>query len=508
MSLRRGQEKAMFSRRHGVVALAALALTVAGTGVAAMTASAAAAGCRVDYAISSQWQSGFGANVTITNLGDAINGWKLTWAYAAGQTVTQAWNASVTQSGANVAATNASYNATIATNASVSFGFNGAWTGSNPTPTSFALNGATCTGAATPTTPTTPTTTPSTPAPTASPTISPTPTASPTPSSAPPPGRPSQCAGSSPITCHFAVAPGNYTVTAWIGDAASAGNTAMWVETRRRILPVVSTAAGAITKYVFTINVREPEGQPTGQGGTGTPGLDVTFNGSAPRLSGLTVAPANKPLVVYLAGDSTVCDQPGAPYAGWGQILPTHVGAGAVIANYGDSGENSGSFLNAAALFPTMRPLIKANDLVLIQFGHNDKATTAAAYRSNLTSMITQVRAQGGVPVLVTPPVRRLFDGAQLKSDALHISGLGVNLPAEMRSLATAQRVPLIDLTAKTKALVETLGPANSAKLYLTAATDGVTDNTHFSEYGAGQVANLVVQGVQELKLSLVPYLR
>jgi lysophospholipase L1-like esterase len=326
--------------------------------------------------------------------------------------------------------------------------------------------------------------------------------------STPPPGRPSQCTGSSPITCHFAVAPGNYTVTAWIGDATSAGNTSMSVEARRRILPVVSTAAGAITRYVFTINVREPEGQPTGQGGTGTPGLDVTFGGTAPRLSGLTVAAAASPLVVYLAGDSTVCDQPTAPYTGWGQILPTHVGAGAVVANYGDSGESSGSFLNAAALFPTMRPLIKPNDLVFIQFGHNDKTTTAADFRGNLSSMISQVRARGGVPVLVTPPVRRLFSGSQLTDTALHINGVGVNLPAEMRGIGASLGLPLIDLTAKSEALVESLGPTNSARLYLTAATDGVTDNTHFSEYGAGQMADLVLQGVRERNLSLVPYLR
>jgi lysophospholipase L1-like esterase len=212
--------------------------------------------------------------------------------------------------------------------------------------------------------------------------------------------------------------------------------------------------------------------------------------------------------VVYLAGDSTVCDQPGSPYAGWGQLLPTRIGAGAVIANYGDSGESSGSFLNAAALFPTMRPLIKQNDLVFIQFGHNDKTTTATDLRNNLTAMITQTRARGGIPVLVTPPVRRDFSGTQLTDAALHVNGVHVNLPAEIRGLGTSQRVPVIDLTAKTEALVESLGPTNSARLFLTTATDGVTDNTHFSEYGAGQIASLVAQGVQEQRLSLVPYLR
>jgi lysophospholipase L1-like esterase len=323
-----------------------------------------------------------------------------------------------------------------------------------------------------------------------------------------PPGRPAECTGSSPILCHFAVAAGNYTVTTWIGDPTSAGNTSMSVETRRGILPAVSTAAGTISKYIFTINVRQPEGQPTGQGGTGTPGLDITFAGTAPKLSGLTVQAASNPLVVYLAGDSTVCDQPGFPFAGWGQILPTHVSAGAVVANYGDSGESSGSFLSNSALFPAMKPLIKRNDLVFIQFGHNDKSTSASTFRSNLTSMITQVRDKGGVPVLVTPPVRRQFDGSQLAPTALHVNGVGVNLPAEMRSLGSALSVPVIDLTAKSEALVESMGSTNSAQLYLRQSVDGVTDNTHFSEYGAGKMADLVVEGIRERNLPLVSYLR
>ncbi|WP_117212156.1 GDSL-type esterase/lipase family protein [Allorhizocola rhizosphaerae] len=331
---------------------------------------------------------------------------------------------------------------------------------------------------------------------------------SPSASSSPPPGRPAECTGTSPIRCNFAVSPGNYTVTAWIGDRASAGNTSMSVEARRRILPAVSTAAGTITQYVFTINVRQPEGQPTGQGGTGTPGLQFTFAGSAPKLSGLTVQPASNPLVVYLAGDSTTCDQMIAPYTGWGQLLTTHVKAGAVIANYADSGESSGSFLNNSALFPTMRPLIKTNDLVLIQFGHNDKQTSASTFRSNLTSMINQVRGRGGIPVLVTPPVRRQFNGSQLTPTALHVNGVGVNLPAEMRNLGSSLNVPVIDLTAKSEALVESMGPTNSAQLYLRESVDGVTDNTHFSEYGAGRMADLVVQGIRERNLSLVAYLR
>ena len=141
-----------------------VALLASAAAAVALPASAAAAGCSVNYAVSSQWQGGFGANVTITNLGDPLTSWTLTWSFGAGQTVQQAWNTTLTQSGAAVTARNVSYNGAIPTNGSTSFGFNGSWTSSNPVPTSFALNGVTCTGGTTPTT-APPTTTPTTSAP-------------------------------------------------------------------------------------------------------------------------------------------------------------------------------------------------------------------------------------------------------------------------------------------------------------------------------------------------------
>jgi non-reducing end alpha-L-arabinofuranosidase len=161
------------SALSGLLTLAMLgAVAVA---VTTATAAQAAVGCTVRYTIPSQWPGGFGANVDITNLGDPVSGWRLTWNFANGQTITQIWNATSTQSGAAVTATNVSYNASIATGATTSFGFNGSWNNStNAVPTSFALNGTTCTGGVTTTTtpprtstppPTTTTTTTSPPPP-------------------------------------------------------------------------------------------------------------------------------------------------------------------------------------------------------------------------------------------------------------------------------------------------------------------------------------------------------
>src|SRR5215468_1690760 len=110
-------------RQRMGLAAAALAVGLISTAVTTtITAHAASAGCQVTYTISSQWTGGFGANVAITNLGDPVTAWTLRWSFGAGQTVTQAWNATVTQSGSAVTAVNVSYNGSLATGGSTSFG--------------------------------------------------------------------------------------------------------------------------------------------------------------------------------------------------------------------------------------------------------------------------------------------------------------------------------------------------------------------------------------------------
>jgi hypothetical protein len=104
--------------------------------------------CTIDYTISPQNSSAFGAAITIKNTGaTALNGWTLTWAFANGQTVAQLWNGVETQSGANVTVRNESYNGNIAAGGSLAgIGFNGTWNGAtNVVPKSFALNGTACT---------------------------------------------------------------------------------------------------------------------------------------------------------------------------------------------------------------------------------------------------------------------------------------------------------------------------------------------------------------------------
>ncbi|MEQ4720314.1 cellulose-binding domain-containing protein [Nonomuraea sp. B19D2] len=147
--------------RSGLVAWALAACLVSAAAATTVTAHAAAAGCQVTYTVGSQWAGGFSANVAIKNLGDPIGSWTLRWTFGAGQTIGQAWNAGVTQSGSAVTASNVSWNGSLATGGSTSFGFNGTWNNSsNPVPAGFTLSGVACTGSTTPSPTVTPTTPP------------------------------------------------------------------------------------------------------------------------------------------------------------------------------------------------------------------------------------------------------------------------------------------------------------------------------------------------------------
>ncbi|MFC7277532.1 cellulose binding domain-containing protein [Paractinoplanes rhizophilus] len=100
------------------------------------TASTSPAGgaCSAAYAVTGQWPGGFQAAVTVTAGSAPISGWSVTWQFANGQTVTQAWSATVTTSGGTVTARNADYNGSLAAGASTQFGFLGNAPGTNSVP--------------------------------------------------------------------------------------------------------------------------------------------------------------------------------------------------------------------------------------------------------------------------------------------------------------------------------------------------------------------------------------
>jgi poly(hydroxyalkanoate) depolymerase family esterase len=100
--------------------------------------------CRVGYTVNA-WNSGLTASITITNTSSStINGWTLSFTLPSGQAITSGWNASYSANGGVVSARNASYNGTLAPNASTGIGFQASHTGDTGRPTAFTLNGTAC----------------------------------------------------------------------------------------------------------------------------------------------------------------------------------------------------------------------------------------------------------------------------------------------------------------------------------------------------------------------------
>ncbi|MDG0792459.1 GDSL-type esterase/lipase family protein [Cohnella ginsengisoli] len=298
---------------------------------------------------------------------------------------------------------------------------------------------------------------------------------------------------------------GNYAVSLLSGDPIAPSSTFVTASPRRPVLRRLDLPAGQFARESFAVHVR---------GGC----LRLAFSGEAPRLNALEIAPAPESITLYLAGDSTVTDQPedGFPYAGWGQMLQRFFKHDVAVANYAVSGRSSKSFAGEGRL-DEIAAKLRAGDWLFVQFGHNDQKSDEArhtdpgsTYKLHLKMYIEAARERGAHPVLVTPVHRRKFapGGALLDTHGAYVEAV--------RELAADEGVPLVDLAAMSARLFESLGPSGTESLFMHGAPGefanypaGVADDTHFQERGAEAVAALVVQRVRELALApLFLYLR
>ncbi len=221
---------------------------------------------------------------------------------------------------------------------------------------------------------------------------------------------------------------------------------------------------------------------------------------------------------LFLIGDSTMADKPlnDNPERGWGQLLPAFFGESLTIKNHAMNGRSTKSFIDEGRWDAVLKQL-RAGDWVFIQFGHNDEkkedptryAAPHEAYRKNLTRFVEEARSRGAHPVLLTPVMRRRFD-----KEGKFFDTHG-EYPDAVRTLAKELNVPLIDLHKSTQGLIERHGAEGSKKLFLwikpgeyKSLPEGRQDDTHFSEYGAREVAALVVANVRKLNLELTRFLK
>ncbi|GAA2411422.1 glycoside hydrolase family 48 protein [Actinomadura vinacea] len=122
---------------------ALLTLLCGGLAAVAVPTQAAAASCKVVYK-KNAWSTGFTASIDITNQGDPLDGWKLTYAYTGDQRLASGWSAKWSQSGRQITVENESWNRTLGTGATVNVGAQFTYSGTNDDPTVFSLNGVRC----------------------------------------------------------------------------------------------------------------------------------------------------------------------------------------------------------------------------------------------------------------------------------------------------------------------------------------------------------------------------
>jgi lysophospholipase L1-like esterase len=220
----------------------------------------------------------------------------------------------------------------------------------------------------------------------------------------------------------------------------------------------------------------------------------------------------SKKTKVVLVGDSTmsVKDVKAYPEAGWGMPFALFFDSTVVVENVAQNGRSTKSFIEEKRWQKVMENLAEG-DYVLIQFGHNDEVkekvgryTTPDEYKANLTRFVNDVRSKKAYPILITPVARRKFDSTGIQIDTHK------EYAPLVKQVAEAVQAPLIDLNAKSLALLQELGPDKSLFFFNHLAPgehpnhpNGKQDDTHFSEFGARKMAQLVLSEIRAQHMPL-----
>lgn len=223
-------------------------------------------------------------------------------------------------------------------------------------------------------------------------------------------------------------------------------------------------------------------------------------------LGQLRAEAADAKPTVYICGDSTVQSYSAsyAPQAGWGQVIAKYFTSDVLFVNKAIAGRSSKSFIADGRLDEIIK-VIKANDYMFIQFGHNDAtiskperyAEAGTTYKECLRQFIDRAKEKGAIPVLITPVARLNYVNGVFKND----------FPAyctAMKEVAKEKNVPCIDLMNKCLSYYTSIGYDKVYPFYMVSSNG--TDYTHFTETGAMQVARIVSEGVKELGLGISKY--
>ena len=316
---------------------------------------------------------------------------------------------------------------------------------------------------------------------------------------------------------------GFYEIKITFGDKDSSSVTTVKAESRRLMLEKIETSKGEFITKSINVNVRTPKINENEKIRLKSREfnylnwdnkLTLEFNNSRPCINAVEIIQKNDLITVFLAGNSTVVDQENEPWCSWGQMITRFLGPEVVVANYAESGEALKSF-QAAKRFDKILSLMKPGDYLFIEFGHNDQKPQSSSYvepftgyKEELKKMVKAARVKGGIPVIVSSTQRRNFDD---NGKVINTHG---DYPLAAKQTAKEENVPFIDLTALSTQMYESLGVKGSKKAFVhypaysfPGQDKELADNSHFSPYGAYQIAKCILTGIQKCNLSLADYI-
>ncbi len=230
----------------------------------------------------------------------------------------------------------------------------------------------------------------------------------------------------------------------------------------------------------------------------------------------MSLAPDQKKIKIFLAGDSTMSikSEKNYPETGWGMPFIHFWNDNLTVVNKAKNGRSTKTFL-AEGLWKQIMDEASAGDYVFIQFGHNDEVkskvnsyTTPDEFTGNLKKYIGDAREKKMIPVLLTPVARRKFD-AEGKIEETHKEYSNL-----VRKVAAEEKLLFIDLDTPSMQLYQQFGVEQSKLLFCQLKPgehpnypDGKDDNTHFNELGARLIAQLVLKEIRTTIPDLIPYI-
>jgi lysophospholipase L1-like esterase len=318
---------------------------------------------------------------------------------------------------------------------------------------------------------------------------------------------------------------GNYNVKVIVGDRNGISSTTIKAECRRLMVEKVETKKRKFATSEFTVHVKDSIIRPSNTKVRlksreinylhWDDKLTLEFNGASPKICAVEIEKVDNIPTVFLAGNSTVVDQAEEPWASWGQMIPVFFQPKKItVANYAESGETLKAFKGERRL-EKLWSMSKPGDYLFIEFAHNDQKPGGnhldpfTTYKQTLKEWIAEAQKRQMIPVLITSMNRRTFDSTG------HITNSLGDYPEAMRQTGKEENVPVIDLNAMSKILYEAWGPQKSLKAFVHFPANTfpnqpneLKDDTHFTSYGAYELAKCIVNGIKQNVPSLAKYLK